>query len=275
MSEGVDFLGRIVERKIKENARRARRELVYERALESGAPLDKERGARAIAALTRREGEALRVISEIKFSSPSAGPIRARSAGDAVKIASAYRDGGAAAISVLADRVGFGGSPLDVRRVSSAIERPVLYKEFVLDELQVKLARLMGASMVLLLVRVLEQPRLIELIDAIRAEGMEPIVEASNIEETERALLTDATLIGVNSRDLRTFRVEPENASRALSMIPRDRVAIFMSGMRTEEDFIRVGSGRADAALVGEGLMRQGDPAASLARFIAVTDGRR
>lgn len=275
MSEDVDFLGRIVDRKLVENARRARRAEIYARSLAEAPEADMSRGARAIAALTRREGEELRVISEIKFSSPSAGPIRQRKAGDAVRIAGAYSEGGAAAISVLADRRGFGGSPLDVRRVAGAVDRPVLYKEFVLDELQVKLARLMGASMVLLLVRVLEQPRLIELIDAVRAEGMEPVVEASNIEETERALLTNATLVGVNSRDLKTFKVEPENAARALSMIPRDRVAIFMSGMKTIDDFIRVGSGRADAALVGEGLMRQSDPAASLRAFIEATVGRR
>lgn len=275
MSEDVDFLGRIIERKREENARRALRRDVYERALSSGGELDASRGARAIAALTRREGEELRVISEIKFSSPSAGSILPRRAGAAVRIATAYSDGGAAAISVLADRPGFGGTPLDIRRVARAVDCPVLYKEFVLDELQVKLARLMGASMVLLLVRVLEQARLIELIEAIRAEGMEPVVEASNLEETERALLTDATLIGVNSRDLKTFKVEPENAARALSMIPRDRVAIFMSGMKTEADFLRVASGRADAALVGEGLMRQADPAASLRAFIAATVGRR
>lgn len=267
----ADYLSAIVERKRLENARRARRERVYLEALEHGPSRDMKRGDRAIAALTRREGEALRVISEIKFRSPSAGMIRPKLAGEAVRIAQAYAEGGAAAISVLADRKGFGGSPLDVRRVSGAVTCPVLYKEFVLDELQVRLARLMGASMVLLLVRVLEQERLVELIDFIRSEGMEPIVEASNLEETERALQTDAVLIGVNSRDLRTFTVEPENAARALSMIPRDRVAIFMSGMKTEEDFVRVGAGRADAALVGEGLMRQGDPAKSLRTFIDAT----
>src|SRR5690554_6711638 len=149
MSEDVDFLGRIVDRKLVENARRARRAEIYARALAEAPEADMSRGARAIAALTRREGEELRVISEIKFSSPSAGPIRQRKAGDAVRIAGAYSEGGAAAISVLADRRGFGGSPLDVRRVAGAVDRPVLYKEFVLDELQVKLARLMGASMVL------------------------------------------------------------------------------------------------------------------------------
>src|SRR5690606_42097086 len=111
----ADYLSAIVERKRRENARRARRERVYLEALENGPSRDMKRGDRAIAALTRREGEALRVISAIKFRSPIVGMTRPKLAGEAVRIAHAYAEGGAGAISDLADRTGYGGLPLEVR----------------------------------------------------------------------------------------------------------------------------------------------------------------
>jgi indole-3-glycerol phosphate synthase len=210
----------------------------------------------------------LRVIAEIKRKSPSAGVLRPWAPGDAVALARAYVDGGAAAVSVLCDGPGFGGSPLDLRRVARTVTAPLLFKEFVLDEVQLELARDVGAHMALLLVRALPPERLHRLVEAALALGLAPLVEAADDTELDAALATRAVLIGVNARDLQTFRVDSTQAARAIARIPADRIAVHMSGIRTPRDFSEVAHGRADAVLIGEGLMRAVDPAAQLREFL-------
>jgi indole-3-glycerol phosphate synthase len=264
MAEQVDHLSRIVERKRVEVARRVRRASLFERwANEHAAP--RPGLARALA---RASGEPPRVIAEIKLRSPSAGVIRTREPFELAEIAEGYQQGGAAAVSVLCDGPGFGGSPLDVRRVSQAVSVPVLFKEFVVHEVQLDLARALGASFVLLLVRVLDDGELVRLIRAVRERGLEPVVEAADGHELERALHTEATIIGVNARDLRSFSVDAGQAAALVDRIPRERVAVFMSGVRSSDDFARVASTRADAVLIGEGLMRAVDPGARLAELL-------
>ena len=262
----TDYLAAILERKRAEIRRRlahvSKGTVPFET---SGAEAsDGERGARAVQALRRAPGGPPRVIAEVKFRSPSAGVIRARGVGDVAAIARAYERGGAAAVSVLADGPGFGGSPLDVRRAAGAVAVPILFKEFVLDPVQVDLAHAMGASLVLLLVRALEGSALDELVRAVRARGMEPVVEAASAPELDRALATGATIVGMNARDLRTFEVDVEAAAVALAAVPRDRIAVFMSGIHDAAGLARVAGGRADAVLVGEGLMRAPDPCEKL-----------
>jgi indole-3-glycerol phosphate synthase len=171
-------------------------------------------------------------------------------------------------VSVLADGPGFGGSPLLVRQVADSVRIPVLFKGFVLDPVQVDLAFDVGASLVLLLVRALDDDDLGSLFHDIRALGMEAVVEAANAEEVERAVALGASIIGVNARDLATFRVDMAAAAQWVSSIPEDRVAVFMSGIRDEHDFREVARGRADAVLIGEGLMRAADPGARLAELL-------
>ena len=260
-----DYLAAIVERKRAEIRRRLARASKGTVALDTSSA---DRGARAVRALRREAGALPRVIAEVKFRSPSAGVIRARGVGDVERVARAYERGGAAAVSVLADGPGFGGSPLDVRRAARAVSVPVLFKEFVLDPVQVDLARAVGASLVLLLVRVLEGSALDELVSAVRERGMEPVVEAAGPEELERAIDTGATIVGVNARDLRTFQVDVAAAARALAAVPPDRIAVFMSGIRDAEGLARVARGRADAVLVGEGLMRAADPCEKLREIL-------
>lgn len=221
-----------------------------------------------MASLRRRDGAPPGVLAEVKFRSPSAGRIRERSPGEGVRIARAYERGGASVVSVLADGPGFGGSPLLVRRVAGAVEIPVLYKGFVLDPIQVELAYDVGASLVLLLVRALDDVELSGLIARIRALGMEPVVEAANADEVDRAVAAGATIVGVNARDLRTFRVDKEAAALAVGRIPDPCIAVFMSGVKSEQDFRQVAQGRADAVLIGEGLMRAEDPGARLAELL-------
>ncbi|MFW5925121.1 MAG: indole-3-glycerol phosphate synthase TrpC [Myxococcota bacterium] len=263
----MGYLEAILARKRVEVRRRASHGRVL-RALGSRVADDPERRRRAVAALRRGPGQLPRVIAEVKFRSPSAGPIRPHQPGDGPRIARAYVRGGAAAVSVLADGPGFGGSVLEVRRVAGTVEVPVLFKEFVLDPVQVPFARAAGASLVLLLVRALEDDRLHELVAAVRSAGMEPVVEAADAAEVDRALATEATVVGVNARDLRTFQVDAAEAARCLARVPDDRVAVYMSGIRGRADLMRLKDGRADAVLVGEGLMRAENPEETLGHWL-------
>ena len=261
----TDYLAAILERKRRENARR-RRHLGATDAIARVAQPD--RGTRGIEALRRKEGHPPSVMAEVKFRSPSAGQIRPWAPGEGVWVAQGYERGGASVVSVLADGPGFGGSPLLVRRVAAAVRVPVLYKGFVLDPIQVELAFDVGASLVLLLVRALPDDELRSLIEQIRALGMEPVVEAANAAEVDRAVAAGATIVGVNARDLSTFQVDKAAARQCVARIPDPCVAVFMSGVRTVEDFREVAEGRADAVLIGEGLMRAEDPGARLAELL-------
>lgn len=266
----ADYLGAIVARKRREIERRqAHRALMRTLA---ATPLD-ARGSTAIDAL-RRRGAAPRVIAEVKLRSPSAGVLRPREVGGVARIAQAYVDAGAAAISVLCDGPGFGGTPLDVRRAARSVHVPILFKEFVLDPLQVDLARAMGAHMVLLLVRALAPERLAELVRETLRQGMAPVVEAADLAELQVALRTQAPIVGVNARDLRTFRVDADAALRAVEAIPADRIAVHMSGIATVEDLARVAAGRADAVLMGEALMRSPAPGTRLHELLAGVTSR-
>lgn len=265
MAEPVDHLAQIVSRKQVEVLRRQRRSALFRRA----AQRQPASTHHVVEMLRRGSATNPRVIAEIKLRSPSAGQIRPREIGGLVRIAQGYERAGATAVSVLCDRPGFGSSVLDLRRVSAAIEAPVLFKEFVLDEVQLDLARAVCASLVLLLVRVLDDRTLVRLIAACRARGMEPVVEAADGEELDRALRTEASIIGINARDLRSFSVDSDGARNLVERIPADRVAVFMSGVRSRADFASVAASRADAVLIGEGLMRAQDPGAALAHFLS------
>jgi indole-3-glycerol phosphate synthase len=259
-----DRLGPILERKRKEIAARIRHRSLFD---PSAITMGEDRGPAALAAL-RRKGGPLRVIAEVKFASPSEGSIRARSVGDDVEIARGYATAGAAAISVLCDRGGFDGSVLGLRRAARAVDRPVLFKDFVLDGFQVELARAAGASLILLLVRALPQQHLDILVRFARQRGLEPVVEAADEAEVDRALATSARIVGVNARDLSSFAVDPDAAARAIQKIPENRVAVYMSGVSTPSELARVANGRADAVLIGTHLMRQPDPGEALRALI-------
>jgi len=262
----TDYLTSILARTRRENLRRRRHVKALRPREREPEPI---RGRQALDALRRPTGRPPRVIAEVKFRSPSAGEIRPRGPGEGVRVAGSYERGGAAAISVLADAPGFAGSPLEVRRVSEAVSVPVLFKGFVIDPVQVDLAFDVGASMVLLLVRAIRPAVLRDLVGRTRSLGMEPVVEAADRSEVEQALRAEATIVGVNARDLETFVVDADLAHDCIERIPADRVAVFMSGIREEADLQRTAQGRADAVLIGEGLMRADDPGARLAALLA------
>lgn len=264
-----DYLGPILERKRREVARR-RAHALLSREASAGADTSSldDRAGFALARLRRQSGSPPGVIAEIKMRSPSAGLIRPRSAGLVQALAREYEQGGAAALSVLCDGPGFGGSPLDLRRAAAAVSAPVLFKEFVLDPIQIELARTVGAHMVLLIVRALEPAALNELVDEALRRRLLPVVEAADEQELDVALATRAAVVGVNARDLRTFRVDRERALSAVARIPGDRVAVHMSGIGSAADLRTVADSRADAVLIGEALMRSPAPGERLREWL-------
>jgi indole-3-glycerol phosphate synthase len=267
-----DYLGPILARKRVEVARRiAHAKLASTSRAE---PPFADRARDAVARLRRAGSRLPRVIAEIKSRSPSAGTIRVRTPGGLAIVAHQYEAAGATAVSVLCDGPGFGGSPLDLRRIRAAVGVPLLFKEFVLDPIQVELARTIGADMVLLIVRALSERALCSLCDEVLAHGMAPVVEAADETEVESALRTSANIIGVNARDLRTFRVDPQRARRAIERIPSERVAVHMSGITSGEALAELGGSRADAVLVGEALMRAQNPGERLEQWLQASGGR-
>lgn len=240
---------------------------------EAAVPSD---GARFLAAL-RAPGA--RVIAEVKHRSPSAGtilaPVReappAGSAGSddglprAVRdVAKAYRRAGAAAVSVVTEPDFFGGDLAwlpEVKRVSGL---PVLMKDFVVDEAQLDLALSLGADAILLIVAALADDELARLHAAARRRGLAVLVEAHDGEEVRRALAAGAEVVGLNARDLATFRVDLERVVALGRTLPAGVVRVAESGIRSAVDVERLASAGFDAFLVGESLLRSGDPARAL-----------
>jgi indole-3-glycerol phosphate synthase/phosphoribosylanthranilate isomerase len=221
-------------------------------------------------ALRPATGAPARLIAEVKRASPSKGLLAASF--DPVAQARAYAAGGAAAISVLTEPRFFLGALEHLRAVRAAVDVPVLRKDFVLDPYQVYEARAAGADAVLLLCALLDDAQLAGLLALTRSLGMEALVEAHDAAETQRAVATGATVIGVNSRDLRTFAVESDVVRQLRPRVPEDRVFIAESGIAGPLDVARARAWGADAVLVGEALMRAPDPAAT-AHTLATAPG--
>ena len=210
----------------------------------------------------------LQLIAELKRASPSAGAIAA-SDDDLVARARAYERGGAAAISVLCEARWFGGSIGDLRAVRAAVSIPVLAKDFVVDPRQLPLLRAAGADLILLIAALHGRRTLARLTAQARDLGLEPLVEAHDERELEAALESGARLIGLNNRDLRSLEVDLERAARLRALVPADRLVVAESGVRdgtTIRDWRALGF---DAALVGETLVRAGDPEAATRALVS------
>lgn len=216
-------------------------------------------------ALVRPPGEPLRVVAEVKRRSPSAGDLAAKL--DVASLSLAYQAGGASAISVLTDGPHFGGSPDDLTTARGVCDLPVLRKDFTVCGQDVADARLMGASGVLLIVAALERRELRDLLELTMALGLTALVEVHDEREQALALEAGALLIGVNQRDLATFEVDPERASRLAGAFPSDVVTVAESGLRTPSDAQRCAALGYDAVLVGEAFVRADDPASAVAAF--------
>ncbi|HVF52766.1 MAG TPA: indole-3-glycerol phosphate synthase TrpC [Actinomycetota bacterium] len=204
---------------------------------------------------------AVEIIGEIKRASPSRGPLAPGA--DAGRLASEYVRGGAAALSVLTEPEAFDGRIEDIEAAGGA-GVPVLRKDFILDDLQVAEARAAGADSVLLIVRIVDDDALRRLIEACRAFGMEPLVEVFDERDAGRAAEQGALLIGINTRDLESFDVDPGRTERLLPLLPRESTVVALSGVAARADVERLGSLGVHAVLVGESLVTSKDPAAAV-----------
>jgi indole-3-glycerol phosphate synthase len=230
-----------------------------------------EREARhAPAAISMRgalRGTGVSIIAEVKRASPSKGPIAAGIV--AADVARDYIAGGAAAISVLTDERFFDGSLDDLTAVAGVAHgtetaHPVLRKDFVVDAYQIAEARAVGADAVLLIVAALDDSELADLYASAAEYGMDALVEVHDERELERALAVGATLLGINSRDLRSFQVDLATIERLARQVPEDVTLVGESGIRTRADIERLGAAGVHAVLIGETLMRAADRAAAL-----------
>jgi indole-3-glycerol phosphate synthase/phosphoribosylanthranilate isomerase len=222
------------------------------------------------AALRPAPGHPARLIAEIKRASPSKGLIAERF--DPVEQAKAYEAGGAAAISVLTEPRFFQGSLEHLAAVRAAVSLPVLRKDFTLDPYQVYEARAAGADAILLICALLDDALLGTLLGLARSLGMEALVEAHDADEVRRAVDIGAKVIGVNSRDLRTFAVDTDIVRHLRPLVPPYCRCVAESGIADVTEAARARAWGADAILVGEALMRAADPMA-MARALATAPG--
>jgi indole-3-glycerol phosphate synthase len=200
----------------------------------------------------------LSLIAEFKRSSPSAGEIRPGAS--VAEIVSAYERGGAAALSILTEGSGFGGSLADLREARASSNLPILRKDFIVDEYQLYEAAAGGADAILLIVAALEDEDLLRLHAEATALELDCLVEVHDEEELERALAADADVIGINNRDLRDFRVNTERTAELLVDVPAGKTVVSESGWRTREELDELDRIGVDAVLMGEALMRAADP---------------
>ena len=216
----------------------------------------------------QRTDPSLNIIAEFKRRSPSAGTIRSDLS--ATDVATRYERGGACAISVLTDEEYFGGSILDLATIRASTALPLLRKDFIIDEIQIYEAAAAGADAVLLIVAALDDDALAKLRATTEDElGLDALVEVHTSEELHRAVRTGAKLIGVNNRDLRTFRTSLETSERLIAEAPRDQIMISESGLRNRKSLYHLRALGFRGFLIGEALMRARDPEAALRDFIA------
>ena len=214
-------------------------------------------------------GRGSSVIAEVKRRSPSKGALA--DIPDPAELARAYARGGAAAISVLTEERRFGGSLADLRAVRAAVDTPVLRKDFIVTTYQLVEARAAGADLALLMVSALDDDTLRRLHDEARELGLAALVEVHDEAETERAIELGAELVGVNARNLKTLEIDTDTFGRLAPLIPDDRVKVAESGIFGPVDVKRFVSEGARAVLVGEALVKDGDPQAAVAAMTGVT----
>jgi indole-3-glycerol phosphate synthase len=202
------------------------------------------------------QGRKIRLIAEIKKASPSAGLLRPDF--DPAAIAKAYEEAGARALSILTDQAYFQGSLDYLGRVRRAVKLPLLEKDFVLDEVQLYEARVLGADAVLLIAAILDPEQMKDFYALAAGMGLAVLVEIHSERELEQ-VAEWAPIIGINNRDLATFAVDLETTFRVLKYIPNDKVIVSESGIRGRDDIRRLAEAGVHAVLIGETFMRAKD----------------
>jgi len=212
----------------------------------------------------------VRIIAEIKKASPSKGIIREDF--DPLEIARIYERNGASAISVLTEERFFLGSLNYLKAVRRITKLPLLCKDFIIDPYQIYQARYFGADAVLLITAILEPNDLRDLVKTAEGLSLSPVVEVHNLSELRKALKADAEIIGINNRDLKTFRTDIRTTMRLLPHMPGNTVTISESGFENPEDLARFQGKQINAFLIGEALMREKDIAKKLRELLLLRD---
>lgn len=214
------------------------------------------------------EGEFVSLVAEIKPASPSRGDLSTNV--DPVKIARLYDANGAAAISVLTDRQFFKGDLNNLKAARVGADVPLLRKDFIIDEYQVYESRALQADAILLIVRILDDAQLRAYRVLAESLGMAALVEIHNEAELERALNSDATIIGINNRNLADFTLDLATTEALAPKIPQGKISVSESGIFTRVDVERAANAGATAVLVGEALMRADDVGAKVQELASV-----
>lgn len=235
------------------------------RQLEEQANSHNPRGFRSALEESSKKGAA--VIAELKKASPSRGLIRANF--DAASLAAELENSGAAALSVLTDEEFFSGSLSNLKAASAATRVPCLRKDFIVDEFQLVEARANRADAVLLIVAALDQPQLVSLAKRAAEWRLDVLCEVHDEEELGRALDAGCDLIGVNSRDLKSFKVDLTTAFRVADMLPAGVIAVAESGIEIGSDISRLRAAGYDAFLIGEKLMKSPCPGDTLRALLS------
>jgi len=203
-------------------------------------------------------GDEMKVIAEVKRSSPSKGSLSAIT--DPAALAESYQKAGASVISVLTEERRFKGSLSDLDAVRSRVDIPVLRKDFMVDEYQFYEARAHGADLVLLIVAALSKSQLKDFFDIATELKMAALIEVHTADELERALEISPRIVGVNSRNLKTLEVDPKAFADLIPRIPAELIRVAESGISTRNDVEFAQNSGAKAILVGEALVTSGDP---------------
>ena len=213
-------------------------------------------------------GAGIALIAEVKKASPSRGVLREHF--DPVWLARAYATGGAAAISVLTDAPHFQGHLDHLAAIRAKVPDgpPLLRKDFLFDEYQLYEARAAGADAILLIVAILDQPLLEDLLDMARDLELDTLVEVHDETEVLRAVAAEATLIGINNRDLRTFDIDLATTERLRPLAPKSATIVAESGIFTRDEMLRLERAHVNAVLIGESIVTADDPAAKIRELL-------
>ena len=210
--------------------------------------------------------EEISIIAEIKRASPSLGVIRADF--EPLKIAKTYEENGASAISVITDKKFFQGDINFLPEVKTAVELPILRKDFIIDPYQVYETKLYGADALLLIAAVVSIPQLKNLLNLTHKLGMEALVEVHNEKDLKKALEAGARMVGINNRNLNTLKVDLQTCLCLKEKVPEDKILVAESGIKTREDILSLEKAGFEAALIGTALIQAQDIGKKLKEFL-------